>query len=236
METHVSKSRRETLRAETETEIKQVARRQMAAEGAAALSLRAIAREMGLSAPALYRYFDSRDTLVTELIVEAYTDLALAVETAVASQLPTAHAARFRAAASAYRQWAIHHPQDYTLIYGTPIPGYEAPHERTVGPAVRVNVAIGAVLGQALQDGRLAPPPAYTSLPATLQQDLDLLASQLADPAPSSAVVLLTIYVWSRLHGLVWGELYNHFAPHMADSGDLFEVEITAMCQQFNLE
>ncbi len=231
----MSKTRREQLREETEADIKNVARRQMAAEGAASLSLRAIAREMGLSAPALYRYFDSRDALVTTLIVEAYTDLALAVETAVSSHLPTAHAERFSAAANAYRQWAITHPQDYSLIYGTPIPGYEAPRESTVAPAARVNVAIGTVLATALQDGYLTLPETYASLPDGLQHDLDMVAAYLDDQRFSPAIILLTMSVWSRLHGLVWGELYEHFAPNIADSGELFQVEIETMRWQLGL-
>ncbi|MFQ5421502.1 MAG: TetR/AcrR family transcriptional regulator [Anaerolineae bacterium] len=232
----MSKTRRERLREKTGAEIKQVARQQMATVGAAALSLRGIAREMGMSAPALYRYFDSRDALVTELIIEAYIDLAVAMETAVHPLSTTDHGARFRAVTAAYREWAITHPQDYTLIYGTPIPGYEAPRERTVAPAARVNIAIGTVLAPALQDDRLTMPAAYTNLPAGLQQSLEDLAAYLEEQAVSPAIILLTIYVWSRLHGLIWGELHEHFAPHIADSGELFQVEIEAICQQLSLD
>lgn len=231
----MTQTRRELLRAETLAEIKQVARQQMATEGAAALSLRAIAREMGLSAPALYRYFDSRDALVTELIVEAYTDLAAAMATAVQSQPPADYAARFRAAAFAYREWAIAHAQDYALIYGTPIPGYEAPRERTVAPATQVNIVIGVVLGEALAAGQLVIPPAYTDLTDNLQRPLAELAAQLGEPPPPTAVILLTMSLWSHIHGLVWGELYEHFAPNIADSGELFAVEINAICQRLGL-
>jgi AcrR family transcriptional regulator len=113
-------TRRERLRAATTSEIKQIARQQMAQKGAAALSLRAIAREMGMTSPALYRYFASRDDLVTALIVDAYNSLADALEAARHGCPPTDHKQRLLEMGLAYRNWAISHAQDYTLIFGTP--------------------------------------------------------------------------------------------------------------------
>lgn len=118
-------------RAEITREITDAARRQLAESGAAALSLRAIARELGMVSSALYRYFPSRDDLLTALIIEAYNAIGEAVEEAVATgDTPRA---RWRAAAAAVRHWAIGHPHEYTLLYGSPVPGYQAPQD-TIRP------------------------------------------------------------------------------------------------------
>src|SRR5262245_45041432 len=124
--------RAERLREAAIAEIKAIARQQMAEQGQAALSLGAIARAMGMTTPALYRYFESRDALITALIIDAYEALAIALEQADSATRSDDYATRFRAMARAYRDWAVAHPHEYALIYGTPIPGYHAPRERTV--------------------------------------------------------------------------------------------------------
>src|SRR5581483_8391775 len=135
--------RAERLRDAAINEIKAIARQQMADQGQAALSLGAIARAMGMTTPALYRYFEIRDALVTELILDAYGALATTIEQADAAAPNADYAARLRATASAYRSWAVAHPHDYALIYGTPIPGYHAPRERTVPVAARILITFG---------------------------------------------------------------------------------------------
>src|SRR5690348_12056939 len=114
----MTQTRAERLREATITEIKAIAHQQMADQGQAALSLGAIARTMGLTTPALYRYFANRDALITALIVEAYQELATALEQADAAAPTDDYTARFRSMAFAYREWAIAHPHDYALIYG----------------------------------------------------------------------------------------------------------------------
>src|SRR5215471_16268013 len=121
--------RRERLHAATRAEIKQLARQHMAAQGTTAIHLRAIAEQMGFTSQALYRYFKSRDALLTELIIDAYTDLARTMESARDARSPDAYGERLFAALMGYRQWAVAHPVDYTLIYGMPIPDYQAPSE-----------------------------------------------------------------------------------------------------------
>jgi AcrR family transcriptional regulator len=123
---------RESQRQDTREEIKAFARQQMAAEGTAALSLRAIARDMEMTAPALYRYFPSREDLITALIVDAFNALADALEAADAAPTQQDYGSRLRAVLMAYRGWALEHPTDFQLIYGNPIPGYSAPRELTV--------------------------------------------------------------------------------------------------------
>ena len=154
---------RERARAELTREITEEARRQLAAVGANGLSLRAVARELGMVSSALYRYYPSRDDLLTALIIDAYNAIGEAAETAIADgpgspDASGARAARARArwlaACHAIRAWAIGHPHEYALIYGSPVPGYRAP-EATIGPAARVPLAFVGVLAAAIAAGEL---------------------------------------------------------------------------------
>lgn len=231
----MTQTRRERVRAETTVEIKEIAVQQMAEQGAASLSLRSIAREMGMSAPALYHYFPNRDALVTALIVDAYNSLAAALRAANEEQESGNYNGRFRAVTHAYREWALAHRAEYALIYGTPIPGYVAPREETTMPAAGVNLVIGYILNEAFKAGKLTLPDAYFNVSPTLQVELDALAAMIPEENVVSAGVLLTVYIFSRLHGLVWGELDEHFAPKIADSGELFEIEILEMCDRLKL-
>lgn len=232
----MTQTRRERVRAETTIEIKAIAIQQMAEQGSAALSLRAIAREMGMSAPALYRYFPNRDALVTALIIDAYNSLAAALRVANEGEDSGDYNGRFRAVTHAYRNWALAHRAEYALIYGTPIPGYVAPREETTMPAAGVNLVIGYLLTEAYQAGKLTIPDAYFNASPDLQANLDELAAMIPEEDVLGAGVLLTIYIFSRLHGLVWGELDEHFAPKIADSGELFEIEILEMCDRLKLK
>jgi AcrR family transcriptional regulator len=148
---------RERARAELSREIKEEARRQLAASGAGGLSLRAVARELGMVSSALYRYYPSRDDLLTALIIDAYNALGAAAEGAIAAgqgavaqKVPARD--RWTAACHAVRGWALANPHEYALIYGSPVPGYRAP-EATIGPAARVPLAFVGLLGDALAHG-----------------------------------------------------------------------------------
>ncbi|MGW4791617.1 TetR/AcrR family transcriptional regulator, partial [Nonomuraea sp. NPDC004297] len=122
-----SRTARERVRAELTKEITDIARRQLATEGAGGLSLRAVAREMGMVSSAIYRYFPSRDDLLTALIIDSYNALGEAVERAEATVPRDDHLARWLAACGAVRDWGVAHPHEYALIYGSPVPGYQAP-------------------------------------------------------------------------------------------------------------
>jgi AcrR family transcriptional regulator len=139
---------RDRARAELTSEIKAEARRQLAAGGAPQLSLRAVARELGMASSALYRYFPSRDDLLTALIIDAYDALGQQAERADAALPQASSRARWRACCHAVRGWAIEHPHEYALIYGSPVPGYQAPRQ-TVAPAARVAAVFGGVLRDA---------------------------------------------------------------------------------------
>src|SRR5215469_7189005 len=145
---------RERARAELTREIKEEASRQLAEVGADGLSLRAVARSLGMVSSALYRYFKSRDDLLTALIIDAYDAVGEAAEAAVASHTARHAAARWAAACRAVRAWALANPHEYALIYGSPVPGYRAP-EATIGPAARVPLAFVGLLGDALAHGEI---------------------------------------------------------------------------------
>ena len=225
-------TRREQIRKNTTQEIKEIARKQMLASGAASLSLRAIAREMGMSAPALYRYFENRDALVTELILDAYNALADAMITAEAKVAREDYYGRFQTITSAYRNWAKQNPADFSLIYGTPIPGYHAPRDLTTPAAVRSQQALGLIFGEAWQAGKLTPPTDYTNLPPAIDAVIAELSQQQPQKDVPPVAITLTIYTWTRLYGLVWGEFYGHYPPGFADTGEYFEREIAAMATQ----
>ena len=124
-------------------EILATAWQQISEEGASALSLRGIARQLSITAPAIYNYFPRRDDLVTELIIDAFLSFGDA-QIAALQAIPTGdHTGRLRALGLAYRQWAVSYPQRYMLIFGAPIPGYAAPAERTTPAAARAFRQVG---------------------------------------------------------------------------------------------
>ena len=139
---------RARVRAELTSEIKRLAREQMAAEGPANLNLRAIARELGMASSAIYRYFASRDDLLTALIVDAYDDLGAVAEAADASVPADRPTERIVAVSRAAFAWARAQPSQYLLLFGTPVPGYVAPDD-TIGPATRVTTVMQRILDEA---------------------------------------------------------------------------------------
>ena len=159
---NTSQTARERARAVLTDEIKDAARRQLAVSGATGMSLRAVARELGMVSSALYRYFPTRDDLLTALIVDAYNALGAAAEHALAGPAPARE--RWIAACHAIRDWARSNPHEYALVYGSPVPGYRAP-DATIGPASRVPLAFAGVVRDALATGELAAP--REALPVT---------------------------------------------------------------------
>ena len=166
-------SRRERLRDATMAEIKGTARRHLVARGPEALSLRAVARDMGLTAPALYRYVDSREDLLTEVITELYDELTSSLE-AARDELPAdAIGPRLMAASWALRSWALAHPTEFGLLFGSPVPGYDVASQDVVHEAGRRFGMVYAALFDQLWEQR--------PFPCARTEDLDpQLARQLA--------------------------------------------------------
>ncbi len=209
-------SRRERIHEATREEIKTIAWGQIAEHGAATLSLRAIAREMGMTAPGLYRYYKDRDALVTALIVDAYASLGDSQIASIADLPPSDHARRLKATGLAYRQWALTYPQRYLLIFGTPLPGYHAPMEITQPVAARSLNTLISVLDAAGKDGLLKKekPP---ELSAKLRGQIREWASQ--QPVEDEYILYLTLVIWSRVHGLVMIEISNQYPPSARRNG-----------------
>ena len=208
----------------------------MAEKGAAALSLRAIAREMGMTSPALYRYFASRDDLVTALIVDAYNSLSDALEAARDGCAEDNHAGRLSAIAHAYRYWALASPQQYTLIFGTPIPAYEAPPDVTSPAAARSMMVFLGILQDAQQSGEADFSDVHAGFSPDLQAQLQPWIDKLqfgGDPA----ILYVAISNWSMIHGLVSLEIFGHLDPNMAKetSGALFSAEAAVLAKRLKL-
>lgn len=215
-------------RAETIAAIKHAARAQMIAKGTAGISLRGIARELGMTAPALYNYFPRYDDLITALIVDAFNGFADAVENAIASADKPAE--KMRAGARAYRDWALAHPADFQLIYGNPIPGYIAPAEMTVPAAARMSIAFLGVMAQAWRTGHLTPPTAL-EIPASVRAHIAQAAHHIdVDLADVPLDVIYLLYsVWGRIHGLVMLELFGHTPPVVGDPAAFYEHQLDAI-------
>ncbi len=221
---------RERVRVELTREIKETARRQLAAVGADGLSLRAVSRELGMVSSALYRYFPSRDDLLTALIVDAYNALGEAAETAVTGAGPGTGRVRWVAACDAIRAWALAHPHEYALIYGSPVPGYRAP-EATIGPAARVPLAFAGILTAAIAAGEmLADAEQDAGLAAALAGQAATLSAALAlPPAPTVPpdVLVRTVIAWTQLFGMISFELFGQFVGSFEPADALFAHAVT---------
>ncbi|QKW39101.1 TetR/AcrR family transcriptional regulator [Actinomadura sp. NAK00032] len=200
---------RERVRAELIREITEIARRQLATEGAAGLSLRAVAREMGMVSSAIYRYFPSRDDLLTALIIDGYNAVGDAVEHADAATAPGDFAGRWLAVCRAVRGWALEHPHEYALLYGSPVPGYTAPQD-TVSAAVRDTVVFTRIIAEAHAAGALDPAGPLPPAPASLAEDLARARAMLPMDLPDD-VMTRAFTAWAGLYGTVSFELFGQF-------------------------
>lgn len=209
-------SRREKLRAATRDEIKAAARALMAQHGSAGLSVRAVARQMGLSAPAIYHYYASLDDLITALIVDAFNALANALEMARDAHAGQSPLHQLEAVLLAYRHWAVAHPTDFQLIYGSPIPNYHAPREVTVPAVIRGFAIIVGLIEAALQAGDVVPAPPYDAVPELLASHLQAMIAR--DGYPVSEMTLyMGVVGWTQLHGIIMLELFNHLQSVVGD-------------------
>jgi AcrR family transcriptional regulator len=220
---------RERIRDEVTREILTVARAHLAHEGAAALSLRSIARELEMAPSALYRYFASRDVLLSALILEAYE--ALADAATAASE--TAYAdgggalALWVAVPRAMRTWALGHPHEWGLIFGSPVPGYHAPQE-TIVPYVRLARALVRPIIGAHEDGSLLPVTMSSTdgsaLAAAVQPVHDDLLPGLPTPSVSRA-----LQAFGTLIGVISLELFGHWNNTVLAPGVFFEETIAVL-------
>jgi AcrR family transcriptional regulator len=213
---------RARVRAELTAAIKDIARRQLATEGAASLSLRAISRELDMASSAIYRYFASRDELLTALIIDAYNNVGAAVEEANDSCDSPDVRVRWLALTSAFRQWAIDNPHEYALIYGSPVPGYAAPQD-TIDPATRVSVQLTQLL-----EG--TGPWAVDTSPE-LSKAMAPLSEYTLHTIPPDALAA-GVGAWAQLVGLVTFELFGHLNNVIDDRDTFFDHSMRRIADQ----
>jgi AcrR family transcriptional regulator len=229
------RQRDEQQHEQTRQQILTIAREQMTLHGTAGLSLRAIARELDVTAPAIYRYFDRLDDLITALIADAFHALADALE-AARDNCPSANPAeRLMVVLLAYRQWALEHPIDFQLIYGNPIPGYVGPREITVPAVVRSFVVIVGLIHEVMQAQHITPPPPYHAVPDALFAHMRTLIEDQNYPV-SELEVYLGIVGWTQMHGIIMLELFNHLQPTVGDVDVYYRLQIANMFQLMGIK
>jgi len=199
----------------------------MAEEGASSISLRAIARQLGMVSSGIYRYFKSRDELLTALIVEAYEDLGTAVEAADGRCGRGDFAGRWRACCHAVRRWALAHPAEYALIYGSPVPGYRAPEE-TNPSASRVALALVAIVHDAATAGAVRA-PFVPELRPSLSERAAAEATRLEAVGFSGVpqdTVTRALVAWTQLFGAVSFEVFGRFTGIVEDVDAVFDQSV----------
>jgi AcrR family transcriptional regulator len=224
---NAGRTARDRARAELTREIKDAARRQLATDGAERLSLRAVSRELGMVSSALYRYFPSRDELLTALIIDAYDALGAEAEAAARDQSNPREA--WLAVCHAVRDWAMRHPHEYSLIYGSPVAGYKAP-ESTIQPASRVAFVLLRLLGKAQAEGSLTPPEEAPEPSGVLVEQIAVLAA--VAPGVPEKVLVRTVIAWTQLFGMLSFELYGQLVGTM-DPADEFFAHAAAQMADF---
>jgi len=210
--------------------IKETAWKQISELGAPALSLRAIARKLGITAPAIYNYFPSRDNLVTALIVDAFTSLAESQKQSIKKKSASKLEQRFTALGIAYRDWALENEQRYQLIFGTPIPGYVAPEDVTTPAAAWALVPLTETLQALYKAGKLRVerlPKLTSALKSMLEAWRKFVGESGGDT--NIEVLYLSYVVWSHVHGLVSLELGHQTPSFITDPGEIFRREVNMM-------
>lgn len=224
---------RELARERTEAEILRLAREQLATSGPAELSLRAIARELGIVSSAIYRYVRNRDELLTLLVIDGYNDLGDAVDRAASAVDDEDHLGRLMALGQAVRTWALAEPARYALLYGTPVPGYDAPGERTIEPGTRVIVALARIADDAWAAGALRT--AGPELPEPVLGDFEQIRQEFNLAAPAEILARTTL-VWPALFGCVTFEVFGQYGTDtFTDDAVLFELQLRQLADLLGL-
>lgn len=234
MSNPAKQARRDRQHAAIREEIKTVSRAHMARDGAAALSLRAVAAEMGLSSAAIYYYYPNRDALITDLIVDAFRALGAALR--AADPGPAADVvARLRLAMLGYRAWGVAAPAEFELIFGTPIPGYHAPADVTSPEARRALSVLGELFAAAHAQGRVTGDLTAEPLPPSVSAHVAAWSQETGQSIPP-AVLAAMLHAWGFGHGLVALELNGQLHPIIGDPGAFFEHAVCAFLRALGAE
>ena len=216
---------RARARAQMIEEIKRIAREHLAVDGPN-LSLRAVARDLGVVSSAVYRYFASRDDLLTALIIDAYNDLGDAAERAEAAVPRRDLAGRWSALCHAIRNWALANQPEYALLYGSPVPGYHAP-EDTIGPASRPVWVFATIVSDAA--GRGALDLGTERLGKGLRADMELLAQNPGFEGVPPVAISRSLTVWSQIFGALSFELFGRLTNAVYDYDAFFDHQVKVM-------
>ncbi|MFD0372321.1 TetR/AcrR family transcriptional regulator [Streptomyces sp. NPDC127114] len=225
-------TRRARLRQQTIAEIKEAALKALAESGPAGITLRGIARELGMTAAALYGYFDTRDQLISTLAADAYNELADSHEAALAALPPEEAGRRVRAVCDTFRTWSVANPAAFRLIYGDGLPGFSPPAEVTEA-ARRCCMALLAVVAGA-----------WDHVPAALREDeaewADFQESLVAPareqfPQLPPQALGLTLRIWGRMYGPVMLEVFGHLGQQIVDPAQVYRREVEAIIEMLGL-
>ena len=222
---------RAQARLDTIEQIKEIARGHLAEDGPN-LSLRAVARDLGVVSSAVYRYFASRDELLTALILDAYTALADYVEAAEAAVARRDLAGRWSAIGRAAREWALDNQHEYALLYGSPVPGYEAP-EDTIEPANRPVALALQILRDGLERGTLETPS--DRLPKPVRADLDGIGELAGFEDVPAPLLGRAMTMWALLFGTISFELFGRLTNGVTDYDAYFEHQLKVMTRYLGL-
>ncbi len=219
---------RARARAQTMDDIIRIGREHLATDGAAALSLRAVARDLGVVSSAVYRYVRSRDELLTMLVVDGYNALGDAVDNALA-EAGDAPIDRLRVLGRTVRGWALAEPARYGLLFGTPVPGYDAPAAETVAPGTRVIATMLTLFAHAYGAGELTAPIREPRISASLADNFGRIRDEFRLELPNWLVVRGVTF-WVGLFGAVSADVFDMYGPDtFTDRDELFELQLDGL-------
>jgi AcrR family transcriptional regulator len=241
-------TRRDRLRAATTAEIIQTARRLLVESGPQAVSLRAIAREMGMTAPGLYRYFDSHEELIRHVIADIFTGLDATIKGALHAVEPpspdavpaerSAHmVAKITAACRAFRAWGLKNPGEFAMIFGVPLPGYPEIPENDIADACQRQFAATffGLFGELWQAARF-PVPGDDEIDPGLRTQLDQHFRQVHDSRLPTGAHLVFLRCWTLLYGAVAMEVFGHMDFALEDASPMFEYTLADLARIVGLE
>ncbi|MFI6169600.1 TetR/AcrR family transcriptional regulator [Nocardia sp. NPDC051052] len=219
---------RARARAQTMADIVRIGREHLATDGAAALSLRAVARDLGVVSSAVYRYVSSRDELLTLLVIDGYNALGDAVDAALADA-PDDPIEQMRVLARTVRRWATAEPARYGLLFGTPVPGYDAPADQTMAPGTRVIIALQSLFARAYQSGLLCAPSTDPRISLPLATSFAEIRNEAHIDIPDW-LITRGVTFWASLFGAVTADVFDMYGTEtFADRDELFELQLDAL-------
>lgn len=231
-------SRRDRVRAATTEEIKQTARRILIEQGPEAVTLRAIARDMGVTAPALYRYFASHEELIRGVVGDIFGELADEIHAAIEAAGAASGGdltEKMIAACRGFRQWALGHKAEFGLLFGTPLPGVDVEDDDFTEECARRFAGTFYELFLELWRKKPFPVPPPEEIDPGLREQLTRYGEGIGAAIPLGAL-LTFLRCWVRLYGIVSMEVFGHLGFALDDPGPIFEITLAELATLVGLE